>query len=101
MDAGQLVSEFQRECHVVRKSIDGDLVKVGSSTPSFAITCSNTILGEVHRFLLGRVCLEVACPAPDLAASLMVVSTHLACTLPLLCYVHCPLAIKCHKLVQV
>ena len=28
LDASHLVNEFQRECHVVRRSIDGDLVKV-------------------------------------------------------------------------
>ena len=28
LKASQLVNEFQRECHVVRRSIDGDLVKV-------------------------------------------------------------------------
>ena len=28
LEAGQLVNEFQRECHVVRRSIDGDLAKV-------------------------------------------------------------------------
>lgn len=28
LDGQQLVNEFQRECHVVRRSIDGDLVKV-------------------------------------------------------------------------
>ncbi|KAL0041761.1 hypothetical protein WJX79_003730 [Trebouxia sp. C0005] len=27
LDHAQLISEFQRECHVVRRSIDGDLVK--------------------------------------------------------------------------
>ena len=30
LDAGQLVTEFQKECHVLRRSIDGDLVKVYS-----------------------------------------------------------------------
>ena len=34
LDAGQLVNEFQRECHVVRRSIDGDLVKVPSCPPT-------------------------------------------------------------------
>ena len=28
LDRKQLVREFQKECHVVRRSIDGDLVKV-------------------------------------------------------------------------
>lgn len=28
LDAAQLVNEFQKECHVLRRSIDGDLVKV-------------------------------------------------------------------------
>lgn len=30
LDPGQLINEFQRECHVVRRSIDGDLVKASS-----------------------------------------------------------------------
>ena len=36
LDVAQLVNEFQRECHVVRRSIDGDLVKVLSLQPHFA-----------------------------------------------------------------
>lgn len=39
LDAGQLVNEFQRECHVVRRSIDGDLVKV----PFTFHQCSDTL----------------------------------------------------------
>lgn len=33
LDHAQLISEFQRECHVVRRSIDGDLVKASLSIP--------------------------------------------------------------------
>ena len=29
LDASDLILEFQRECRVIRKGIDGDLLKVG------------------------------------------------------------------------
>ena len=37
LEAGLLVNEFQRECHVVRRSIDGDLVKVLVSATAVCI----------------------------------------------------------------
>lgn len=39
LDAGQLANEFQRECHVVRRSIDGDLVKVVHIVFIFCTCC--------------------------------------------------------------
>ena len=57
LDPGQLINEFQRECHVVRRSIDGDLVKASSrraylacSThhcdPPWVFTRANVVLGH-------------------------------------------------------
>lgn len=55
LEPSQLVNEFERECHVVRRSIDGDLVKVPFFATALSSCCPfllSTTLCTIRPFIL-------------------------------------------------
>ena len=66
LDATQLVTEFQRECQVVRRSIDGDLVKVCTDWSCMYTVNVLLLLSQIGVSPVRRQCLTRRCVHLDL-----------------------------------